>query len=463
MPKIEKTIFISYRRTDVYTALAVDQSLKNKGYDVFFDYTSISSGDFEQIIISNIKARAHFILILTPTALDRCSEPGDWLRREIETAIHERRNIIPLFFKGFSFSSPAVIENLTGGLKNLNRYNGLNIHEDYFYAGMDRLHDQFLSIPLNAVLHPIPVEVQEVVAKEQAAANKDAGLINPGLLTNDTFTKPEIEPKLTTLPPTQPHMEVSDASGKGLLVFVTDDNVALRANPSIGASLSKRLTVGTELHSLESESETKAKIGGKGQWLHVQDPAGDQGYVAAWFITAERELPKNVFVSNTGLPPGALAFEPKEEISFRSEPIISPETLIRRVPVSETLISIEPANQAIPKVGVIGQWLKVRDRSNQEGYVAAWYVKYASSSQPGATAVAPHKGHLQVRATAEGIALRSQPVVSDATLIKRLPMGTVFIVLEPNAEGKIGRNDQWLRVRDPAGMEGYVAAFFVAS
>jgi hypothetical protein len=31
--------------------------------------------------------------------LDRLNEPGDWLRREIEIAIDEKRNIVPLFFK----------------------------------------------------------------------------------------------------------------------------------------------------------------------------------------------------------------------------------------------------------------------------------------------------------------------------------------------------------------------------
>jgi hypothetical protein len=71
MARVEKTIFISYRRKDVSWALAVYQDLTYRGYDVFFDYTNIPSGDFEQIILSNIKARAHFVLILTPTALDR--------------------------------------------------------------------------------------------------------------------------------------------------------------------------------------------------------------------------------------------------------------------------------------------------------------------------------------------------------------------------------------------------------
>ena len=121
------------------------------------------------------------------------------------------------------------------------------------------------------------------------------------------------------------------------------------------------------------------------------------------------------------------------------------------------------------KVGVTNQWLKVKDASGKEGYVAAWYVKYASGSQPPAVnpaAPAPTPaatgGPLKVKATAEAIALRKQPVVSDASLIYRLPLGTVFTVTEPNAEGKVGKNDQWLKVKDPNGADGYVAAWFVA-
>jgi len=172
MARIEKTVFISYRRDDVYTALAVYQNLTAQGYDVFFDYTSIHSGDFEQIIVSNIKARAHFVLILTPTALDRCNEPGDWLRREIEIAIDEKRNIVPLFFKGFNFGAPSVTDKLTGKLENLNRYNGMNVYEDYFKDAMERLSEQFLNVPLETVIHPLSTEVQKVVKKEQLAADE---------------------------------------------------------------------------------------------------------------------------------------------------------------------------------------------------------------------------------------------------------------------------------------------------
>ena len=173
MARIEKTIFISYRRRDISWALAVYQSLTKYNYDVFFDYTSIPSGDFEQIISSNIKARAHFILILTPTALDRCSEPGDWLRREIETAVDEKRNIIPLFFDGFSFSSPSIAEKLTGKLRTIKRYNGLDIYPGYFMEAIERLRGRYLNVALDAVLHPIPDEVQKIVVEQKIAANEE--------------------------------------------------------------------------------------------------------------------------------------------------------------------------------------------------------------------------------------------------------------------------------------------------
>jgi hypothetical protein len=286
-------------------------------------------------------------------------------------------------------------------------------------------------------------------------------------------------------PPEPPKRTKVPVPADKYLLYGCEDDLALRADPSMGGYLWKRMVAGTELICLEPRATAKAKIGAQGQWINVQDPAGDQGYVAAWYVSDTKgqistpaQPTTTTATTGTGkpttipitpavkVPPGSLAFVPIEELSFRTQPVIDPSTLIRRVPVTETLICVEPPNQAIPKVGVTGQWLKVRDASNKEGYVAAWYVKYASGSQPGTTpaaaASAPvNGGPLRVKATVESIALRSQPVVSDSTLIRRLPIGTLFTVTELNAEGKIGKNDQWLKVKDPSGADGYVAAWFV--
>jgi hypothetical protein len=144
--------------------------------------------------------------------------------------------------------------------------------------------------------------------------------------------------------------------------------------------------------------------------------------------------------------------------------VISPDTLIRRIPVTEQLICIEPSNQAIPKIGVVNQWIKVRDASKKDGVVAAWYVRYASgaSAQTAAAAAPSSNGAVKVQSTAEGLAFRRQPVVSSSSLIRFVPIYTEFTIAEPNGAAKVGSNNQWLKVRDSSGTEGYVAAWFVA-
>ena len=156
MGRIEKTVFICYRRTNCYTALAVYQDLTQHGYDVFFDYQSIDSGDFEKVIVENIKAKAHFLVILSPSALERCKEPGDWLRLEIETAIEESRNIVPLMMEGFDFGSPAVKQALSGKLAVLPRYNGLRLYVDYFFDAMEKLRSRYLRVEVQELqLRPL--------------------------------------------------------------------------------------------------------------------------------------------------------------------------------------------------------------------------------------------------------------------------------------------------------------------
>jgi len=107
MGRIDKTVFISYRRRDEPWALAVFGDLTQHGYDVFIDYDGIGSGSFETAILENIKARAHFLVLLTPIALERSADPKDWMRREIETAIESQRNIVPLMLAGFNFGAAA--------------------------------------------------------------------------------------------------------------------------------------------------------------------------------------------------------------------------------------------------------------------------------------------------------------------------------------------------------------------
>jgi hypothetical protein len=157
---------------------------------------------------------------------------------------------------------------------------------------------------------------------------------------------------------------------------------------------------------------------------------------------------------------------PVEELAFRTQPIIADNTLIRRILPTEKLISLEPADQTIKKVGVTGEWLDVQDGTGKQGYVAAWYVKYASGATAQAkTAAAPPldpNAPVTVRTTIEFVALRKQPLVNPSTLLAYLPIGTELTIIEPGGEQKIGANNQWLNVKGRHGTEGYIAAWFVA-
>jgi len=286
-------------------------------------------------------------------------------------------------------------------------------------------------------------------------------------------------------PPEPPKVTKVPVPADKFSLYAAEDDLALRADPSISGFLWKRLVAGTELICLEPKTTAKAKIGANGQWINVQDPAGDQGYVAAWYVSETKGQPPAASTISTpptstttsttskpasttpvtkgNLPAGAMLFVPTEELAFRSKPEITPETLVRRIPVTEQLVCLEPANFAIEKVGVVGKWLKVRDQQGKEGFVAAWYVKYASGSkaqQPAATASAAASTG-KVKATAQAVAFRKQPVVSDQTLIRWLPLGEELTINESGGEAKVGANNQWLKVKDKGGVEGYVAAWFV--
>src|SRR5262249_4066043 len=121
------------------------------------------------------RARAHFLILLTPTALERCSDPKDWMRREIEAALDSQRNIVPLMLAGFNFGAPTIANQLIGKLAALKEYNGLEIPKARFFSSeMERLRNRFLNVLIDAVLHP-PSDSAQQVAKEQKEKATSAG------------------------------------------------------------------------------------------------------------------------------------------------------------------------------------------------------------------------------------------------------------------------------------------------
>ncbi len=148
----QKTVFIAYRRTNIYIARAIYQNLRQHGFDAFIDYESIDSGDFDKIILNQISARAHFLILLTPGSVERLAMPGDWLRREIEHALKMKRNIVPLMMEDFDFRDAEI--HFTGALAVIPQYNAIRVIPDYFDEVMMRLRERFLNKPIEAIPYP---------------------------------------------------------------------------------------------------------------------------------------------------------------------------------------------------------------------------------------------------------------------------------------------------------------------
>src|SRR5262245_38703829 len=134
----DKRVFMSYRRsTASFIARAVFQDLKASGYDVFMDVEEIDSGRFESVILNELGARPHFVVILNFSTTEGFINSNDWFRREIERAIEMERNIVPLLIDGFRFE--AISELLQGELNKLSSYNALNVPHDFFDEAMSKL------------------------------------------------------------------------------------------------------------------------------------------------------------------------------------------------------------------------------------------------------------------------------------------------------------------------------------
>ena len=136
-------VYISYRRNGGFeTAKFVSLSLRERGYRVFFDFEEMRSGSFNGQLDDAIGSASDFVLILSKDALERCSNEGDWLRKEIEYALKSHKNIIPLMLNDFEWPV-----SLPAGLEGLQYMNGVLVSQEYFDAMMDHLAKRLKSSP----------------------------------------------------------------------------------------------------------------------------------------------------------------------------------------------------------------------------------------------------------------------------------------------------------------------------
>lgn len=245
-------------------------------------------------------------------------------------------------------------------------------------------------------------------------------------------------------------------------VYSTADGLAMRNAPSLAGGLLKRLSLHVECLSLEPGPDGKEKVGVDNEWLHIQDPEEDQGYVAAWYLTLDKDAEEETEDRRIPVPNNTFTvYSTADGLAMRSEPSIA-GGLMKRLPLYAELISLDPAGKE--KVTQTGEWLRVQDSEKDQGYVAAWYLTFSKEEEEDKSAATKTGDKsLIVRPTTSGLAFRTAPQVVAHTLLKRLPAGATLIVVEPilEAKKKIGVKGQWLNVKDAFGQKGYVAAWYV--
>lgn len=140
-------IFISYRRADGRdVARTVQLALRNAGkYNVFFDYSSLRDGVFNDKIYTAIDQCRVFVLVLSPDSLTRCAADGDWVAIEINRARKAGCTIIPLAVDSNYDKWPADLPENLHFLKTIQQTKLLT--DEYFDESISRLLQRIAAAP----------------------------------------------------------------------------------------------------------------------------------------------------------------------------------------------------------------------------------------------------------------------------------------------------------------------------
>lgn len=181
-------------------------------------------------------------------------------------------------------------------------------------------------------------------------------------------------------------------------------NIRSSTNTSSMANVVATVPAGTRLLLLKAEDAVR--VGNAGQWVHVREPGGREGFAAAWYLekvpgSAPAPEPAPLPVEEPPASPPS-APSPPPEPSVPSTPTAPPEPEKLALVVSEAvgtsglrlrktpslggalvtvlkagtrLAVLEPEGKAKAKVGKANQWIHVREPNGKRGYVGAAYVR----------------------------------------------------------------------------------------
>jgi hypothetical protein len=164
-----------------------------------------------------------------------------------------------------------------------------------------------------------------------------------------------------------------------LVVQPTVNGLTMRQQARITpTNIVKHLALSDKLLVLEAAPTAQAKIGRQNQWLQVRNVEGQEGFVAAWYVTPAAEPALGVQsvadAHEPSKPTRLLVKTAADGVALRSQPRVADETLLQYLPFGTELLVIEQGSPEA-KVGQQGQWLQVQTIEGIQGYLAAWLVR----------------------------------------------------------------------------------------
>ncbi|XP_030757218.1 sterile alpha and TIR motif-containing protein 1 isoform X4 [Sitophilus oryzae] len=189
-------VFVSYRRSNgSQLASLLKVHLQLRGFSVFIDVERLEAGKFDNNLLQSIQKAKHFLLVLTPNALERCKDDHDkkdWVHREIVAALSANCNIIPII-DNFTFPEP---DDLPEDMRQICHFNAVRWIHDYQDACVDKL-ERFMRGELNT-------------------RSNEGSLMRMGLGKGDLTPGTPSNPALVRQPPSYQRMHSNDSgSGKG--------------------------------------------------------------------------------------------------------------------------------------------------------------------------------------------------------------------------------------------------------
>jgi hypothetical protein len=177
-----------------------------------------------------------------------------------------------------------------------------------------------------------------------------------------------------------------------------------------------------------------------------------------------QQIPKN-------RPSGPLVVfaDASDGLILRKEARQAKDTVIDTMQQGIKMVCLEAPDIAFAKVGQKGAWLQVqRVTDNQIGFVMAEFVSVAQDPPAAVKTVRETLGLPPdapvVHATGDGLDLRSTTDLAGDNILKHVPAGAQFAVLDPPEiiDLIVGVEGQWLSVKDGEGVQGFAPGWLLA-